>query len=891
MFRLIGILCFIFCGAAATAQTSLEQVLDFRCKNKPLPEALYELSDRAEVVISFNNSLLPADRTVTVNLRRKSLRFILTAVLDETDLDFILSDTDRILITQKPPPPPPVSRLTLSGYLLDADTGEPLIGAFLQDSLSGQGTFSNAYGFYSLTLSAGNTALKAGYVGYQSARRNLNLRTGQRIDFELQPSLTLAEVIIYASDVSAQAAPAKIGTEEIWLREQAVTPGIGGENDVIKAVHNLTGVQTGADGYGGFTVRGGNVDQNLVLLDGVPVYNSSHALGLYSIFNPSTVSRTKVVKGVFPARYGGRISSVLDVRTKEGNNRRLSGEAEVGLLSASALIEGPIVPEKSSFLVSARRSFLDLYSRPIYRRQLESETSSGELSYFFYDVNGKINHRFNRRDKVYFSFYVGEDRFDDSFAEEIRVNFLPPAPELPDSVATLSVSRNRRWGNVIASGRWNHTFSDKLFANTTLTYTRFYFQNVQPRQQINTIDKQPLDTLFNVRRFNSNNQDIAAKIDFDYHPSATHHLLFGASVTAHRFQPRIIQFEGNIPLDTFTQVVEGRVDRPALNSAEYDAYVEDEWQVNERWRVNPGLRFSVMQSPGRTYYRTQPRFSFTYTAAENFYVQGAAGLMVQPVHLLTTTGQGRAEDLWVSATSRFAPIESRQISLGLEYHPGDFWNLSVEGYLKDMKNIISFQEGLIQNIDAQSWQNVVVSGTGTARGLEFNFRKVSGRFTGGLSYTLASTTRLFAARNQGKPYRHQFDRRNNLNADLHWKAGKKISVFWAFVYQSGSLTSVPQASYLFTQPSLLFPFQGQVPVYSGLSNVELPPYHRMDAGVHFNWAEKPIKHQLKIGIYNFYNRQNPSYYTVSDECSNSDFCYKQVTLVPFLPYLRYQVKF
>ncbi len=878
------------CGIAAHAQSPLDRTVNFKVKNEPLPEALYTLSEKAGITISFSNSILPAGKFITVNLKKTPLRQILKIVLKDTNLSFVTAGEMRILIVEMPAPPPTV-RLTLSGYLLDADSGEPLIGAAIQDSLSGKGTFSNAYGFYSLTLPAGVRELKVSYLGYRAKRAVVRLFQRQKIDFELEQSIYLNEVVIYASEVSDRAAPIRIGTEEVFVRDIAAGPGIGGESDVVRAVHKLPGVQTGADGYGGFTVRGGNVDQNLVLLDGVPVYNSLHALGLYSIFNPNTISRTQVLKGIFPARYGGRISSVLDVRTKEGNNRKLSGGAEVGLLSGSAILEGPLENEKSSFLISGRRSFLDFYTRPISRSLLETDSTSGDIGYYFYDLNGKVNHRFNDRNKVYLSFYAGRDVFTDILNEERRVNFFAPAEDLPDSTVLVSVERRRSWGNVIASGRWNHTFSDKTFANTTVTYTRFFFQNIQPGRQVNKVDGLPVDTLFNVRRFNSNNQDLAAKIDFDYRPNSEHYLRFGASATAHRFQPRIIQFNGNIPVDTFNQVVEGRVDRSAFFSIEYDAYFEDDWKINDRWQVNLGVRLSVIQSPGKVYFRPQPRFIFSYRAAKDFYLQGGVGLTTQAVHLLTTTGQGRAEDLWVSATSRYAPIQSRQATLGLEYNPGDYWTLSVEGYIKDMDNLISFQEGLIQNIDAVSWQNAVVTGSGEARGLEFSAMRTQGRFTAAVHYTLGSTTRRFPARNQGNSYRHQFDRRHNFNLNFSQRIGKHAGIHFGFVYQSGALTSVPQASYLFTVPSLLFPFQGNVLVYSGLSNVELPNYHRIDLGADWEWNDKPIKHLLKIGVYNVYNRLNPSYYNVSDDCEARGLCYKQVTLVPILPYVRYGIRF
>ena len=890
MNKYFGILFFSLLYFSATAQSVLDRTLNFKAKNEALEDVLYALTDAAQVNISFSNSILPKDKKVSISLKKKTVRYILTEILINTNLKFTLSADNRILLVEKPKPPPS-RRLTINGYLLDGDSGEPLIGAAIQDTLSGKGTFSNAYGFYSLTLPSGERYLKISYLGYQSRDEKLTLYQKQSINFELTPTVTLEEVVIYASDVSLSSEPEKIGTEEIYLKQLKNAPGIAGENDVVRAVQEMTGVQSGSDGYGGFTVRGGNVDQNLILLDGVPVYNASHSLGLNSIFNPATVNRTKVVKGVFPARYGGRISSVLDVRTKEGNNRKLSGEGEIGPLSGSALIEGPIVREKSSFLVSFRRSFIDFYSRPLYRNRLETDSTSGELSYYFYDINAKVNHQFSENDKVYLSFYSGEDRFKNEFNQDIRANFLAPSSDIVDTTANIALLEERKWGNVIASGRWNHKFTDKIFANTIFTYTRFNFESRDTREQINRVKENAIDTLSRIKQFNSNNQDVAGKIDFDFHPSSEHHLLFGVGFTAHQFQPQIIQEEGNVPLDTFTLRLEKIVERKALRSSEYNGYIEDEWIVNKRWRINPGFRFSVIQSPGKVYVAWQPRFSFNYLLAKNLYVQGAAGHVVQPVHLLTTTGQGRAEDLWVSATSRFKPIESDQYSLGLEFRPETYWTFGVEAYYKEMRNIISFTEGLIQNIDAEDWQNAAVAGDGESKGLEFSIKRNSGKLTGAVNYTLASSTRTFEDRNQGLSYRHQFDRRHNFNISFNHEVNKRFQLNARFVFQSGALTTVPQASYRLEIPSAFFPFRGRVLVYSGLSNLELPAYHRMDIGGTYSWSEKPVKHLLKFGIYNLYNQQNPSFYNVSSDCENRSFCYKQTTLVPIMPYIRYKIKF
>lgn len=880
----IYIILFFLLNGALLAQTVLEKKVSLSIEDLSMEEAIYALTDEGEVNIAFNNDILDSSKRVTLSAKNQKISDVLDTILKGTNIEFIING-DRIILKEQPPV---IIRrkFTISGYLLDAENGEPLIGAVVQDSISQKGTFANTYGFYSLTLEEGKNNLKVSYLGYQPLWLGIDLNKSTKRNFELEPAITLQEIVIYASEDTGYDKPLKIGVQRLQNNYRKSTVGVGGEQDLIKLVHNVPGVQTGADGFGGMTVRGGNVDQNLVLLDGVPVYNYIHALGIYSIFNGDAVRSTKLLRGVFPARYGGRISSVVDVRTKEGNNRKFSGSVNLAPLSIAGLIEGPIKEEKSAYLVSFRRSLIDLYSVPIFRKRRLSDTTSGELSYYFYDFNAKVNFRVGQKDKFYFSFYTGKDKFSDL----TRIN-VEKIGEEADTTVLVDAAKFQDWGNVISSMRWNHTFSNKLFANTTLTYTRFFFENIQPFSQISLIEDVSIDSLYNIRRFNSNNEDLAAKVDFDYHPSSEHHLLFGLAFTKHKFQPRIVQFAGNVPIDTFNSVVEGVLDRAALRNGEYALYIEDEWRPNTKIKINPGVRFSYIEVPQKAYQILQPRLLMSFEVLRDFYLLGSAGYVVQPVHLLTTTGRGRAEDLWVGATSRFKPIESKQISTGFSFYPDNFWSMSIEAYWKDMKNIISFQEGLVQNIDAESWQNVAVSGEGLAKGIEFSIAKNRGKFTMAMNYTVASALRQFASRNSGEEYRDQFDRRHNFNISMNRELTEHFNISTTFVYQSGALTTVPQASYYYTIPSLLFPYRGGVLVYEGRSNVSLPPYHRLDIGGNLSYTDKPVKHYFKFGIYNVYNRQNPSFYNISSDCQNSETCYKQTTLVPIMPYFKYKIKF
>ncbi|RMF29603.1 MAG: TonB-dependent receptor, partial [Bacteroidetes bacterium] len=433
---------------------------------------------------------------------------------------------------------PSPQRFTLSGFVEDAETGERIPGASVF-SITGQiGSLSNEYGFFSLTLPAGAHRIGVSYLGYERMEQPIQLATDEHLNFELQPAF-LQEIVVTTQPDSVLVESPSLSVEHISLENARKLPSLGGEADVVRLTYQLAGIQTASDGLGGLSVRGGNVDQNLFLLDGVPVYNPLHGVGISSVYNASAIRSAQLYKGVMPAKFGGRTSAVLDVQTKEGNSKALRLETDLGLTSGKVTVEGPLVKEKSSFFVSGRRAFYDFFVVPYTTRKRREDFIDGFVSYFFYDLNLKVNHRFSERDRLYLSYYRGADDFLDVNEQEVR-NL--------DTLVFFADNSQVFWGNVIASLRWNHTFSPRLFANTTLTYSKYAYRSqdfLNLTQTIDTLPPQVLDAL--VLGYNSNNKDLAANLDFDWFPHPGHRVEFGVAAVRHRFQPGVISLD--IPTD------------------------------------------------------------------------------------------------------------------------------------------------------------------------------------------------------------------------------------------------------------------------------------------------------------------------------------------------------
>lgn len=863
---------------------------NWKIRNATLEEALYGLTDITGVPISFSNLEAKEVTGLSFQFKGKSLDYMLNAILQGTDFRYEWLAGQVFVIkkgkgSQK--------KWSLSGYLRDAESGEPLIGATIYSPELKKGAATNQYGYYSLTLQEGPIDLLVSYLGYQQRALPVELYSDQVINLELDPSILLKEILVTAPIIAPSPLGWAAGKHGFLQEEMNSAPSLSGEPDVLRLTYLLPGVQTGADGLGGLSVRGGDVDQNLVLLDGVPVYNAAHLLGAFSVFNSSAIRDAQLIKGIMPARYGGRASSVLDVRTKEGNNKEWAAEADAGLASGKISLEGPLIREKSSVFFGARRAFVDLFSRPYTRQYWRKKGKEGELGYYFSDINAKVNFRLGHSDHLLASFYTGGDDF---------LYHLSETAAEGDSVITNLNDATVQWGNLIGSLRWNHLFSSKLFSNTTLTFSRFSYRSKDIFERKVIQDGGLADREYLLFRYNSNNRDFALFSDFDYRPTAGQTIRFGGSVALRRFQPGAIAFDENSSLDSLTdESFQISLKQSAQYSQEIDLYAEDEFQISGEFGGNIGLRGTGIRVGKDWLFYVQPRIQLYFLPGPGLRASIGVGRNIQSLHLLSNSGVGLPRDLWVSSTSRVRPIDVWQFTGGFQWGESEKgWSAQIEGYYKTMNNLITFQEGLLTAINATNWQNKVAVGEGWSYGAEFMLKHAGRRLSGWVAYTLSNSRRLFEEINLGESFPFRFDRRHALHATAAIKLGERWKISFVWTYSTGTATTLPLNSYQFNQFNLLysdvppqFPFVLDVSNFGRKNDVRLPDYHRLDLEAQYEWGQRRLNHQLTFGAYNVYNRFNPLYYALSqhpDESGQLKPKYTEVAVMPLIPAIRYKLR-
>ena len=736
---------------------------------------------------------------------------------------------------------------TLSGYISDAASGERLIGATVLDTVHRQGTATNTYGFYSLTLPSGPVAIRASYLGYEPTYDTFNLTRDTTISWTLKAQdRVLSEVAV--TDQRERLADPRISTITLRPADIAQIPMLLGEPDLMKAVQLLPGVQGGTEGTTGLHVRGGSPDQNLILLDGVPVYNVSHLLGFVSTFNTQAIQKVDLIKGGFPARYGGRLSSVVDIQLKEGNTQKLSGVANVGLIASQLQLEGPL-GNKTSFLVSVRRTWLDLI------RTIPKWFTGSGTTYQFYDLTGKINHQFSPRDRLLLSAYSSGDGFGNSLDRNNNYTM--------------------RWGNLTTALRWNHVISAKWFTNVTATYSQYRFRV----STTSTSLQEDSTTIETESQYLSQIRDIGLNVDVGFFPNPQHAVRMGVHSIYHAFQPNVARFQANGDEITNENVA---INDEVLPALEGYAYLEDEMKLSTRWRANVGVHASAFRTPDTTYYSLQPRVSTSYLVSKRTSLKVSFVTMTQYLHLLSNTSVGIPTDIWVPSTDRIGPQRSWQAALGAEHQlVQNQLEISVEAYYKQMKRVVQFGESsnfLSESLDTdflhdaqRDWQEAVVVGQGWSYGGEVLLRKPVGKTTGWLGYTLSWSDRQFDALNRGERFPYKYDRRHNLSFTLHHQFNPRISVGTNWVYMSGYNITLPVASYrsqsLIDYNPLDLISENFTPVdhYTRTNNYRTPAYHRLDASVSFRKEKKGGVRTWNISVYNAYNRRNPFFlYVTSD---------------------------
>ncbi|WP_018617570.1 TonB-dependent receptor [Spirosoma luteum] len=782
-----------------------------------------------------------------------------------------------------------LAKVTLSGYVREAGSLEALIGVNVYLPGTTTGTTTNTYGFYSLTLPAQDSIkLAYSFVGYETTAQSVSLRTNQTRNVLLTPGRLLTEVDVKAGiTVEKVSESARMSTIDIPVAQIKKIPAFLGEKDVLKVLQLMPGVQKGSEGQTGIYVRGGGPDQNLIILDDAVVYNANHLFGFFSVFNGDAIKSVELIKGGFPARYGGRLSSVIDLNMKDGNREKLHGEGGIGLIASRLMLEGPLTKnKKASFLISGRRTYLDVLAAPLIRAQSGGTTTAG---YYFYDLNAKANYDFSPKDKLYLSGYFGRDRF---YASDKSQN----------------TETGLSWGNATGTLRWNHLFNQKLFANLSLIFSDYKFQISAVEKSTQGIDTYSL-------QYNSGIRDFSLKYDVDYYPSPQHSVRAGVQSIYHRFTPSAVVLQ-NAGINQSINNVDN------IDVLESGIYAEDTWRPSSRLRVNAGLRLSNFQHKAVSYVRPEPRISAALTLKPDLSVKASYAMMNQYVHLLSNTGIGLPTDLWVPTTDQVKPQQSQQVAIGIakDFTTGGALakglTLTVEGYYKTMSNIINYKEGasflLINDptsANSVRWEDNVTAGRGWSYGAEFFLQKKVGRFSGWAGYTLSWTQWQFAELNGGQPYYPRYDRRHDMSLVGIYELNKRITLSAVWVYGTGNALTIPSGRYDTYRASNTLVYGGSPGIaqtffqnprttddYGTQKNsFRAEAYHRFDFGIQFHKQKKHHERTWEISFYNLYNRRNPFFYrlesiaaTATEPTRTALFRY---SVFPIVPAFSYNFKF
>lgn len=794
--------------------------------------------------------------------------------------------TGKHILLQKKQPEPVKRKFTISGYVTDDTSSETLIGANIFESRYNQGTTTNPYGFYSITLPEGETTLRFSYLGYAPQQHSLALHRDTVLNIRMDDNTQLQEVVIWSDKKETGIHATQMGANEIPMAQIKNTPAILGEADVMKTIQLMPGVQAGSEGSAGLYVRGGGPDQNLILLDGVPIYKVDHLFGFFSVFTPEAVKKVTLFKSSFPARFGGRLSSVVDVRTNDGDMKKYHGTISIGLLTSKINFEGPIIKDRTSFNVSARRSYLDLLAKPFMPKD-------EKISYYFYDINAKVNHKFSDRSRLFVNFYNGKDHFMNNI-KELDGN----------DVALFDDKSKMNWGNTIVAARWNYIFNNRLFSNTTVAYSNYdmLFSSASSYNNGSSKNKYKSD-------YSSGIKDWNYQIDFDYSPTPAHHIKFGAGYLYHQFRPEVstsrLQSEEACaaPQDTLYR----NTSNSRIYAHEVSAYVEDNFDLTPQLRVNAGVHFSMFRVQKKSYFSVEPRLSLRYQLLRDVALKASYTKMSQYTHLLSSTPIAMPTDLWVPVTSKVKPMQAHQTSLGAYYTGIRGWEFSAEGYYKSMKNVLEYKDGVSFFGSSTGWEDKVEMGHGRSMGLELMAQKTQGKLTGWIAYTLAKSDRKFAkgSINSGERFPYKYDRRHNLSLTANYKFNDRIDVGASWTFATGGATTIPEEVTTIIRPgngASPYPGLGYYPVTTRTeefigeadyverrNNYRLPSSHRLSLGVNFNKKTKHGMRTWNISVYNVYNAMNPTF--VHRGTKNDKPVIKKLTLLPCIPSVTYTYKF
>lgn len=757
------------------------------------------------------------------------------------------------------------SSFTISGTIKDAESGETLIGAIVSVDNGRVYSLTNEYGFYSLSLPTDSIVLQVSYVGYPNNVHSFYHAQDTVLNIELSSKAMIEEVVVLSSSNQEKINSTQMGMEQINVKEAKEVVALFGEVDVVKVLQLKPGVQSGSEGTTGLYVRGGGADQNHFVLDDATIYNPSHLLGLFSTFNADVVKDAKLYKAGFPAQFGGKLSSVVDVRLREGNRKKLELNGGIGTIAARLTAEGPLKKNKGAFILSGRRAYIDLFTSIINSANKNNPDWLEIPAYNFYDINAKLNYDISPKDRLFLSFYWGKDRF------IFRNNWI---------------GFNLSWGNAAASVRWNRTISKKMFVNTSLIFSDY---NYNIKSRMGTIDL----------NLSSGIRDFGGKTDWMWFPSNAHEIRFGAMATYHHFS--VGQFRATNGSD---------IDLKAgsrFDTGEFALYFSDDWTISPKVKVLAGLRISSFYNHGKWYVNGEPRLALKYNIHKRVALKASYVRMNQYAHLVATSGITMPTNTWYPSNAKVAPQASDLVAASLSWALGKDFYINIEGYYKWMHDQVDFRDGAKLFVNNQLEEEFIF-GKGWSYGGEVYLEKRNGNLRGWIGYTLSWTWRQFEQANGGLPFHPKQDRRHDIAAVLIWDipwTGPKfpLTLSASWIYGTGSYVTFPSKRYIQMDITGTNPFQF-VPIYTKRGGLQMPAYHRLDLGLVwklFPKSKKRFKSDLTFSVYNVYDRRNP-FFLYIDGVYNEDsrgtnttqvpekFQAKIVSLFPIIPSITWNFK-
>ena len=808
---------------SAFSQDKLPEIsISIHVSDKPLKEVLNLISEKCGITFSYNTRKISVDKTITYQADNQLLIKILNDIGEITSYQFYYVEEQIIIKPRKPGKTRTVKSFTVSGYILDKKNGEVLIGATVYIEELKTGIASNPYGFYSLTLPEGNYTLTWSFIGYQEENKTIRLTSDIRLDMEMNESAPLLPELIVRVSRPNPVKEIQLSNVNLKPKEVSELPSLMGESDVIKSLQSIPGIIFQSDGSTYFSVRGGDKDQNLILIDEAPIYNPSHLLGFFSTIVPDAVKDVTIYKSDVPASQGGRLSSLIDIKTNEGNTKNLQVWGSLGLIASKLAIEGPIKKDKSSFFITGRRSNLIWFFNAFNALNVKVD------KLYFYDLVGKMNFRLNQRNRLYFSFYSGSDIFTDA-------------------------NRGISWTNSTGTIRWNHLFSNRLFANTTFYGSKYdYFLHTN----ISSNDK-----------WNSHIGNVSLKTDFTWFVHPDNIVTFGIGLSGHNFNPGNFE-SGN-----------GAIVAPIIsrkNAEEFIIYGSKEITLNDHIGIKYGLRIGIWSTigeafefvydengfpadtmfykNGENYYNFSylaPRLTFSYNFSERASVKANFSRTVQNIHLISNSiSPFTTLDVWLPSSTNVRPQTANQFSVGyFLYFPAIGVSLSMEGFHKDMHQLITYREHARMLLNPL-FENELLFGKGRAYGLELLLRKEEGRVRGWTGYSLSGSKRQFNEINNGIAFRSIYDKPHEITLFVSYDLTLRTNIGLSWVYNSGSVFTSPTSFYIYDDL--------EVPVYAKKNNDRMPDYHHLDLSATFilNKNKEKFRHALVISLYNFYGRKN-----------------------------------